>query len=103
MWWLLFIPLQLLMAVRGLREARCNGTWSWFLFFFVIGFLVLETCLVVVPVITLGATGSRYFVPVWTTGWIVAALNFIWFIRVCRGWRPPNQDAANQGGDGRVQ
>ena len=28
--------------------------------------------------------GNRYFTVVWTAAWIVAAMNFIWFLAVCR-------------------
>lgn len=85
--WLFFIGLQAFIVISGVRQQEQDGTWSWALFGFAMGFIVFE-CLILILPIRLGMAGNRYFVPVWTAAWIVAALNFIWFLRVCRRWRP---------------
>jgi hypothetical protein len=45
--------------------------------------------LVIVPVLTLDQN-SRWFWWILGAGWLVAALNFIWFIITCRRWKLPD-------------
>jgi hypothetical protein len=85
--WLLFIPLQLYLVISGIRQQEHDGTWSWSLFAFALGFIAFEVLLLTLP-LRLGMHGNRYFVPVYVAAWIIAALNFIWFLRVCRRWKP---------------
>ena len=85
--WLLFIGLQVFILASGIRQREHDGTWSWSLFAFALGFAAFEVLIIVVP-LRLGSTGNRYFIAVLMTAWIVAALNFIWFLAVCRRWKP---------------
>jgi hypothetical protein len=43
-----------------------------------------------VPITYIHDVHSRYFIPVYVTSWIVAALNFIWMIIVARRWKLPD-------------
>ena len=85
--WLFFIGLQLFILISGVRQQEHDGTWSWPMFGFAMGFMVFEGLIVDLP-LRLGITGNRYFVAVWIAAWIVAGLNFIWFLAVCRRWKP---------------
>jgi hypothetical protein len=85
--WVLFIPLQLYLIFAGIRQQEHNGTWSWPMFAFAMGFVLFE-CLILILPLRLGMAESPYFVPVWVAAWIIAAFNFIWFLRVCRRWKP---------------
>jgi hypothetical protein len=90
--WLFFIPLQLYLVFNGFRQQEREGSWSWSLFAFVLGFLAFESLILTLP-IRLALHGNRYFVPVYTTALIIAALNFVWFLAVCRRWKlkPPDR------------
>jgi hypothetical protein len=85
--WIFFIGLQAYILISGIRQQGRDGTWSWPMFAFAMGFVVFE-CLILTLPLRLGMNGSRYFVPVWTAAWIIAALNFLWFLAVCRRWKP---------------
>ncbi|NNM62475.1 MAG: hypothetical protein HKM03_09920 [Steroidobacteraceae bacterium] len=85
--WLLFVGLQVFILISGIRQQEHAGTWSWSLFAFAVGFMAFELLILLLP-LRLGMEGSRYFAPVWTAAWIFAALNFIWFIAVCRRRKP---------------
>jgi hypothetical protein len=85
--WLLLIPLQLYIIISGVRRGESDGTWSWSLFAFALGFIGFEVLILTLPLL-LGIHNSHYFVPVYTAAWIVAAINFVWFLRVCRRWKP---------------
>ncbi len=56
---------------------------------FALSFAGLELILIFVPLTYIDPT-SRYFTPAWITATVIAALNFIWFIIVCRRWRLPD-------------
>ena len=88
--WLLFIPLQLYLIYTGIRRQERDGAWSWSLFAFALGFIAFEVLILTLP-LRLGMHGNPWFVPVYTGAWIVAAINFIWFLVVCRRWKlkPP--------------
>jgi hypothetical protein len=81
--WLCFVGLQVFILISGIRQHEHDGTWSWSLFAFAMGFMVLEILILLLP-LRLGMVGNRYFTVVWTAAWIVAAINFIWFLAVCR-------------------
>jgi hypothetical protein len=82
--WLLFIGLQVFILASGIRQREHDGTWSWSLFAFAIGFAVFEVLIIVLPP-RLGITGNRYCIAVWTAAWIVAALN----VHLVPGGLPP--------------
>ncbi len=85
--WILFIPLQLYLVFAGMRRDEKAGRWSWPMFAFAMAFVLFE-CLILILPLRLGMAGNRYFIPVWIAAWIVAVLNFIWFLAVCRRWKP---------------
>jgi hypothetical protein len=62
------------------------------MFIFALGFAALEVVLAVVPVWTLAAHSRRFW---WIVGagWLIAALNFIWFIIACRRWKLSEEPA----------
>lgn len=69
------------------RAAR--RLWSWSKFAFAPGFGALECIIVIAPLLYINLR-SRYFIPVYVTACIVAALNFIWMIIVARRWKLPD-------------
>lgn len=85
--WLCFLALQFYIIFSGVRQQEHDGAWSWPMFAFVLGFAVFE-CLILILPIRLGIDGNPYFMPVYIAAWVVAALNFVWFLRVCRRWKP---------------
>ena len=89
MWWPLFVVLQIVFIVTGIRNEERAGVWSWSKFAFALGFAALEVVIVTVPIFTMDLHG-RYFLPVFAAAWFVAALNFIWMIIVARRWKLPD-------------
>jgi len=89
MWWILFVIVQILVIVSGVRNERHAGLWSWSKFVFAIGFALLEVTIVIGPLTYLDMK-SRWFGPVMSVAGIVAALNFIWMIIVARRWKLPD-------------
>lgn len=89
MWWILIVLLQFLIVIRGIRSDQQAGLWSWSKFLFALGFGLLESTIVIVPITCIDPR-SRYYVPIVTTAAVVAALNFIWMIIVARRWRLPD-------------
>ncbi len=85
--WLFFIGLQVFILTSGIRQREHDGTWSWSMFAFAMGFMVVELLILLLP-LRFGMVGSRNFAVAWTAAWIVAALNFIWFLAVCRRCKP---------------
>ncbi|MGA7157714.1 MAG: hypothetical protein WBY53_12745 [Acidobacteriaceae bacterium] len=84
---LFFALFYLSIAYIGYRKMQRAGIWSWQVFLGVIGFLALE-CLIVTLPLKFAPPRSRHFVLVWTAAWIIAALNFVWFLLLCRRWKP---------------
>lgn len=81
--WLLCIGLQVIAFFVGVRLQRRAGVWSWSMFALAMGFMVLEVLMLTLPLF-LGAAGNRDFVPIWTAAWVLAGLNLIWFLAMCR-------------------
>ena len=54
-----------------------------------LSFAALEMILIMTPLTCINPH-SRYFNAAWITATVIAALNFIWFIIVCRRWRLPD-------------
>ena len=89
MGWIAFILLQAYFAISGYRHAKRTGQWSWSMFFFALAFAGVEVLIITLPLLSMN-TNSRYFIPIYAAAWVIAALNFIWFIMVCRRWRLPD-------------
>jgi hypothetical protein len=89
MFWILFLFLTITNIVAGIRQEQKTGEWSWSKFAFALSFAGLEFILLFVP-LTCVDPHSRYYTPLWITAAVIAALNFIWFIIVCRRWRLPD-------------
>ncbi len=89
MWWIAFVILQGYYIVHGIRVEERAGVWSWTKFIFALGFGLLESVIIFIP-IRLIDFKSHYFWPVVGASWVVVAANFIWFIIVCRGWKLPD-------------
>jgi hypothetical protein len=87
MFWLIFIPLQIFFFAVGVRQYKRAGQWSWSGFAFALGFAAVECFILIGPIIFIGAAGKPHFAPIWTAAWIIAALNFIWFLRIMRHWK----------------
>jgi hypothetical protein len=89
MFWILFLVLQIVLIVVGIRRDEQAGLWSWSKFAFAIGFAILEAVLAVAPIFALGLNDPRFW---WACGvtWTIAVLNFIWFIVACRRWKLPD-------------
>jgi hypothetical protein len=87
--WVLMLVLQIGFIVVGIRREEKAGLWSWSKFFFALGFAAVEVVLVTVPALTLDPN-SRLFWWVYGAAWLIAALNFIWFIIACRRWKLPD-------------
>ncbi|HEY1725731.1 MAG TPA: hypothetical protein VGF89_09925 [Steroidobacteraceae bacterium] len=85
--WILTLALQLGFLAAGVLRAEQAGVWSWSMFFFALGFAAVEIIIGVVPAMTLDLHSRSYW---WIVGagWLIAALNFVWFIIVCRRWKP---------------
>jgi ABC-type transport system involved in Fe-S cluster assembly fused permease/ATPase subunit len=89
MGWIAFILLQFLFVAAGVRREQRAGLWSWSKFFFALAFAALESLILFVPIYYVGIN-SRYFGWTYALAGTIAALNFIWFIIVCRRWRLPD-------------
>jgi len=89
MLWIVFVVLQVYFMVMGIRKEQRARRWSWSMFAFVMGFAALEVVIVTAPVVYFDLKG-RFFLPVYIAAWVVAALNFIWMIIVCRRWKLPD-------------
>jgi len=89
MGWIAFIIVQAIFVFSGYRHAKSTNQWSWSLFVFALAFAGLETLILTVPILSMNSNSS-YFLPVYAIAWVIAALNFIWFIMVCRRWRLPD-------------
>jgi hypothetical protein len=89
MFWILFLFLMIVQIVSGIRREQKAGEWSWSKFVFALSFAALEFVLLFVP-LTYVDQHSRYYNPLWITATVLAALNFIWFIIICRRWRLPD-------------
>jgi len=89
MWWILFVVIQAIVIVSGIRQEQRAGLWSWSKFAFALGFAALEIVILVVP-LTYIDPKSRWFVPVVSIAGTIAALNFIWMIIVARRWKLPD-------------
>ena len=89
MWWIFFVVLQGVMILSGIRREQRAGKWSWSKFVFALGFAVLEVFVVSAPLVLMDMN-SPHFWPVYIAAWIVAALNFVWFIMVARRWKLPD-------------
>lgn len=89
------LALQIGFIVVGIRREEQAGLWSWSKFLFALGFAAVEVALVIVPVLTLDQN-SRPFWWIVGAGWLIAALNFIWFIIACRRWKLPDGRTALQ-------
>jgi len=87
--WLFIVLVQSYFIVSGIRQEERTGEWSWSKFFFALAFAGLECGILLIP-LNLIDMRSRYFAPVMIGAGVIAALNFIWFIIVCRRWRLPN-------------
>jgi hypothetical protein len=87
--WILMLALQVGFIVVGIRREEKAGLWSWPKFFFALGFAAVEVALVIVPILSVDQN-SRWFWWIYAAGWLVAALNFIWFIIACRRWKLPD-------------
>lgn len=93
--WILALALQVAFIVVGIRREEQAGFWSWSKFLFALGFAAIEIVLVIVPVLTLDPH-SRWIWWIVGAGWLVAALNFIWFITACRRWKLPDARTSPQ-------
>jgi hypothetical protein len=88
MLWLLCVALQIVVLLVGARRLqKTAGAWIWLVTAAALGFAVLECLLLILP-LRLGMAGSRWFASVWIACWILAALNLVGFLAVCRRWRP---------------
>jgi hypothetical protein len=86
--WILMLALQVGFIAAGIRGEEKAGLWSWPKFFFALGFAAVEVALVLIPVLTLA--NNRWFWWAYGASWVVAAVNFIWFIIACRRWKLPD-------------
>lgn len=86
MWWIVFVVLQGVMVISGIRREERAGRWSWSGFVFALGFAALEGVLISAPLFLMDMN-SRYFWPVYAAAWVVAAGNFVWFLIVMRRWK----------------
>lgn len=84
--WILMLALQVGFIVVGIRREQQAGLWSWSKFAFALGFAAVEVALAIVPVLTLDMH-SRPFWWIVGAGWLIAVLNFTWFIIACRRWK----------------
>ncbi len=89
MWWIVFVVLQGIMLLSGIRREERAGLWSWSKFVFALGFAALEVLIISAP-LALMDLKNRYFWPLYIAGWVVAAANFVWFIIVARRWKLPD-------------
>jgi hypothetical protein len=101
MTWILVLALQVGFIAVGIRQDEKAGLWSWSKFLFALGFAAVEVALVVGPIFIVDRN-SRLFWWIYGAGWLIAALNFIWFIIACRRWKLPDGRTSLQAdGDGK--
>jgi hypothetical protein len=89
MWWILFVVLQFIVIVSGIRQEQRAGLWSWSKFVFAIGFGLLQAGILLAPLYFFGLK-NRWFWWAFGAAWVVAIFNFIWMIIVARRWRLPD-------------
>jgi len=89
MGWILFALLQFAVIVTGIRQEQRAGLWSWSKFVFAIGFAALEVGILMAPLYFVGLK-NPLFMPLFITASVIAGLNFIWMIIVCRRWKLPD-------------
>ena len=87
--WIAFALLQGVIIWSGIKQEQRAGLWIWSKFVFALGFAALEVVILIVPLNMVDIKGP-HFIPVMSAAGTVAALNFIWFIIVCRHWRLPD-------------
>ena len=87
--WLAFVALQFAMVYRMYRHAKAENMWSWSGFAFSIAFALFEVVLVTVPAYML-RNNTWWMWRVYALCWVVAAVNFILFIRIMRRWKIGN-------------
>jgi hypothetical protein len=83
--WLAFVALQFVMVYRMYRHAKAENMWSWSGFAFSIAFALFEVVLVTVPAYLL-RNNTWWMWRVYALCWVVAAVTFIFFIRIMRRW-----------------
>src|ERR1700722_6256425 len=84
--WILMLALQVGFIVIGICREEKAGLWSWTKFLFALGFAGAEVWLGIVPGLSIDQA-RRLFWWVAGAGWLIAALNFVWFIIACRRWK----------------
>jgi hypothetical protein len=89
MMWLVAFALQIVFIVRGIRQEKAEGLWSWSKFFFAICFAALEFLILMVPYYAVPQQ-SPWFGKIIAVTCVIAAGNFAWFIIACRRWRLPD-------------
>jgi hypothetical protein len=96
--WVFFLFLQIAFIAHGIRQDERARLWSWSKFFFALAFAALEITILIVPLTWVDPHGphAHYFIPVLVATCTIAALNFVWFIIVCRRWRLPNGETSLQ-------
>jgi hypothetical protein len=87
--WILMLALQVGFIVVGIRREEKAGLWSWSKFLFALRFAAVEVALITAPIMTVDPN-SRLFWWIYAASWLIAALNFIWFIIACRRWKLPD-------------
>lgn len=87
--WILVAVVQIIFIVTGIRQEQRAGLWSWSKFVFALAFAALEIVVLIGPLVYFDLK-SPWFLPVFGAAGFIAALNFIWFIIVCRRWRLPD-------------
>jgi hypothetical protein len=87
--WILFAFLQITVIVSGIRQEQRTGQWSWSKLAFTLGFAGLQLVILFAPLYYFDMK-SPHFMPAFITAWVIAALNFVWFIIVCRRWKLPD-------------
>ena len=92
---LLYFFLQILFIVQSIRQQEKAGVWSWSKCVFVLGFVLLESLLLLAPYYVL-PPHSRYFARVLVACCVTAVLNYIWLIVICRRWPLPNSRTSLQ-------
>ena len=100
--WLAFVALQFVMVYRMYRHAKAENMWSWSGFAFSIAFALFEVVLVTVPAYML-RNNTWWMWRVYVLCWVLAAVNFMFFIRIMRRWKigsPTTVAAAHAPRDG---
>lgn len=89
MWWLGSLALQIALIALGIRKEQRSGNWSWGKFTFVLGFGLMESILILIPIVGIDQH-SVYFGPALIAVIVVAGANFVWMIVVARRWKLPD-------------